>query len=166
MDGVRIEISLTLSLAVVKMMNSFLCSLGKSFLWSILTLFFGLFPVWIILLMRLALTGEQTPCNALFMDGALLFFSTAIVWSLTIDYHISEKHFNSTTNKSITDLLFIIFPTTIFVICLWLFTVCYGRTPTEIHPHFISSVEQTVFGMTIMYAFGKKAFDFYKRECQ
>jgi len=139
-------------------------SLGKSLLWSILTSFFGLFQVWIILLMGLALKGEKIPCDALTMGGALLFFSTAIVWSLTIDYHLSLKTFNSNISQLTANIIFSVFPTIMFGVCLWLFTVCYGRIPDEIHSDFISSIEQAVFSMTIVYAFIIKTFDFYKEE--
>jgi len=134
--------------------------IGKSFLWSILTAFFGLLQVWLIFWTSFLVIAVTFRIEELFMGGALLFFSTAIVSSLTVDYHLSTK----SIPKLIAGFMFTFFPTFILISCVSLFTASYGKRLDEVNFVFIQDAEYAILFVTGIYAFVTKMITFYLDE--
>ena len=131
--------------------------IGKSIIWSLFTVFFGLLQIWLIWANSFVLKDKEFLFGEFIMDGALLFFSTAIVSSLTIDHYLSERRPYLDIK---TILAFILFPFIIVFLSVWLFGVCYGRTVNEVELDFIIIIEYSIFTATLVYAFGIKLMAF------
>ncbi|MEN8217112.1 MAG: hypothetical protein ABFS56_12240 [Pseudomonadota bacterium] len=146
-------------LLIVDIFLSSLTAIWKSFFWFVLTLFFGLFQIWLVLGIN-----NLIPTNGLFfekfiIEGALLFFSIAIVSSLTIDYHVfSRGIFNW---KDFTVFMFFLFPIAIVAFCVIVFIVCY-LTPEKIDFDSVFNAEIGIFTITFLYSIIVKSVAFYK----
>jgi cytochrome bd-type quinol oxidase subunit 2 len=127
--------------------------------WSVFTLFFGLLQIWLILASNLVLKNQEISFEQIILDGALLFFSTAIVSSLTIDRHIKHKTFNSDEI-----IVFYLFPFSLVLLCVWLFSLCYGKSVEEVDFKFILNVELVVLLMAISYGFIVKFFTYREED--
>jgi len=143
------------------MKSKLFSSIGKSLLWSFLTVLFGLLQVWLIFGTSVVIVAVEFPIKDLLMEGAFLFFSTAIVASLTVDYHLSTKSIQS---NFVTGFMFILFPTVIVISCVWLFTVCYGKEINEVEIKSIENAEYAILFVTGVYAFVTKVITFYLDE--
>jgi len=84
----------------------FLPQLGKSFLWLVFTAFSGLF-LWFIM--------GNVENSYIDTERPALFFSTAVIASLTVDYHLSRRAVQS---KLVDKLMFLIFPLFIIIFCV------------------------------------------------
>jgi hypothetical protein len=142
-----------------------LISFTKSISWLGLTLFFGLLQIWLIWLDS-SLTGKPFPWNKFIQDGSLLFFATAIVSSVTIDYLLLKKvsHWGS-----FDVFMFVIFPSAIILLCVALFYISYLQ-PSEINNKLLYPIEQSILIVTLIYGAIVKFFAFKeslkgKREC-
>jgi hypothetical protein len=130
-------------------------SLGKSVLWFILTLFFGLLQSWIILMESYVFNMDNNIYiglkfeKLLIMSGALLFFSTAIIASLTIDYFLLR---GVSYSKSRTGLLFVLFPVIALILCISLFSMFHGKCATDINYEFVRAMEYVILTATFIYA--------------
>jgi len=126
-------------------------SVSKSSFWFLLTLFFGLLQSWIIL-------GEGYLVNNipfddefenLFMNGALLFFSTAIISSLTLDYFLLRRVEYS---KPVTGIMFVLFPTIVLILCISLFLIIHNLEPNSIKFDTVLNLELGLLTVTGIYA--------------
>jgi hypothetical protein len=100
--------------------------LGKSFVWLIFTVIFGLLPIWLVGVDS-ALTTKDFPFRLFLKNGSLMFFATAVVATITLDYLLS----NQTFGKWRFDVfVFIVFPFVILVTCVALFYIAY-KEPLE-----------------------------------
>lgn len=134
--------------------------LGKSLIWTFLTTLFGLLQAWLVLATTWILIDDKSfdqQFEQLILDGALLFFATAIVSSLTIDHHLSQRIPHSDAK---TSFLFVLFPVIIVIICVWLFSICYGKTVAEVSFEYVQNVEYGVFTAALIYGFIVKLFAF------
>jgi hypothetical protein len=127
----------------------------KSISWLGLTLFFGLLQVWLILLDS-SLTDKTFPFDKFIQEGFLLFFATAIVSSVTIDYLLLKKvsHWNS-----FDAIMFIVFPFIIILLCVALFYISYHQ-PSEIKLKLLYSIERNILIATLIYGVIVKFFAF------
>jgi len=139
--------------------------LGKAITWTCMTALFGLLQVWLILATSFVLVGESLSTNfdKLFLDGALLFFSIAIVSSLTIDHHLSQRTFQS---DLFDKFMFTFFPVMILIVCVWLFTTCFGKQENELNFVFVQILECFIFFMALIYGFIVKISAFNQEACQ
>jgi len=138
---------------------SSLTAIWKSFFWFVLTLFFGLLQIWLILLINNFILTTELFFEKFIIDGALLFFSIAIVSSLTIDYHVfSRGIFNW---KDFSVFMFFLFPIAIVAFCVILFIVCY-LTPEQIDFESVFHAEIVIVTITFFYTIVVKSFAFYK----
>jgi len=136
----------------------------KSFLWFILTLFFGLLQSWIVLGKSQVLLGMDisSEFEALIMGGALLFFSTAIIASLTIDYFLLRgkiKH-----SKLIMGLWFFLFPVIVFIMCISLFSMTHGKSAETVDFELLTVLEFGILLATCIYAVIVKAVYYLNTE--
>jgi hypothetical protein len=68
--------------------------LGKSFIWLVFTVFFGLqFPIGLVWLDSYLTTPQYFSFNSLLKNGTLMFFVMAVVASITVDYRLSTQTF-------------------------------------------------------------------------
>lgn len=131
-------------------------SLGKSILWFILTLFFGLLQSWIILMENYVFKMDNNIDiglefeKSLIMSGALLFFSTAIIASLTIDYFLLRGRDN--LSKSKIGFLFVLVPAIVLILCISLFSMIHGKSATDINYQFVRNMEYGILTTTFIYA--------------
>jgi len=159
--------SLDLPTEVKKTCNPWL----RSAIWCILMAVFGLFQVWITLAIHLViLLDVPLPPKKLFMDGALLFFSTAVVTSLAVDYYYLSKRepLSPFIGKEPEHLAFVAFPFVIVLCSLILFMGCY-MSDIPGHEMKINQIavrwgEKFVIITTLIYALIIKSATF-KLEC-
>lgn len=143
--------------------------LSRSTMWCILTAFFGLLQVWLVLIIHyLILVDKPLPPGKLFIDGALLFFSTAVVSSLAIDYHYLPQKEVLPWASHFKKMMFFAFPFAIVFVSTALFIICYLldilAPETKIHSQIIWGLELIVITTTLVYAFFVKLITF-KIEC-
>jgi len=133
-------------------------SMGKSLIWTLLIILFGLSQLWILIGNSYLLTNFSIIYNQILLDGVLLFFSSTLVASISIDYFISETKISS---KAVSGLVFVLFPCIIIIVCIWLFTMCFERSLTDIEEDFARNVEMAVVSMTIVFTFFAKVLLFH-----
>jgi len=130
----------------------------KSFEWSLFTLFFGLLQIWIIIAWYFLSNPqlEETIFEQIIMGGALLFFSVAIVSSLTIDHYLAK-----TTFKTQDFSAFFLFPMVIIISCIVVFFSCYGKSSHDVNFELVFNVELVILSITLIYAFGIKCTTYH-----
>ena len=145
--------------SIVDIFLSSLTAIWKSFFWFMLTLFFGLFQIWLVLGINNLIPTNELFFEKFIIDGALLFFSIAIVSSLTIDYHVfSRGIFNW---NDFTLFMFLIFPIAIVFLCALFFTACHLRAE-DIDINIVFYTEIAIFTITFLYTIVVKSFTFCK----
>ncbi|OTE96092.1 hypothetical protein BCS42_01240 [Crenothrix sp. D3] len=129
-----------------------------------MTGFFGLLQVWLILAIHyVILVNAPVQSKTLFMDGALLFFSTAVVSSLAVDYYYFSKN-KLIENHSLEHIMFSVFPFLIITASILLFVTCYmidiTKSEIKINQSSVSSIELVIITCTLIYAFCIKLITF------
>ncbi|RKZ91727.1 MAG: hypothetical protein DRR19_06415 [Candidatus Parabeggiatoa sp. nov. 1] len=146
-------------LSIADIFLTSLTAVWKSFFWFVLTLFFGLFQIWLVLGINNLIPTNELFFERFITDGALLFFSIAIVSSLTIDYHVFSRGIFNWNDLSL--FMFLIFPMVIVFFCVLLFTVCYLKSEA-ININHVFYTEIVIFTITFLYTIVVKSFAFYK----
>ncbi len=126
----------------------FKIAIEKSLTWCISTLLFGLLPLWLFLGHSLTVKSQIFPLEQFIMSGSLLFFVTAIVASITIDYHILSKNILNPLHFT----MFVIFPLTLILFCVVLFGISYGEPIENIELDLLYTVERGILLITLVYA--------------
>ncbi|MFL7010964.1 hypothetical protein [Enterovibrio norvegicus] len=134
-------------------MKSFL----SSFLWLGLTAFFGLLQLWILLGYDRANQDFVLNADKLILDGVLLFFCSALVASITIDYHFDKV---LELPKWASGILFSFFPFVIVGLSIWLFSTSHTTEATKLDLEFIKSLNFIVVSMTAIYTITTKSLSF------
>lgn len=129
----------------------------SSFLWLILTILFGLLQLWILLGYDQANSEFVLNTNKLILDGVLLFFCSALVSSITIDYHFDKS---VELPKWASGILFSFFPFIIVGLSIWLFTASYIIPSEKIELDFIKSINYIIVTMTALYTITTKSLTF------
>ncbi len=122
---------------------------GKSFFWLLVTTFFGLLQLWIIIGLSNLLKDYDISYSQILIDGPFLFFTSAMAASITTDYHFGE---NKISSNFFSGFLFVFFPVVILVTCIVLFVGCYGKHVGQIDINFLRNVEFALLFMTLVYA--------------
>ncbi len=129
----------------------------SSCLWLVFTVFFGLLQLWLLLGYDQANSDFNLNTNKLILDGVLLFFCSALVASITIDYHFDKS---MELPKWASGILFSFFPFIIIGLSIWLFTTSY-TTPTEkIDFEFVTAINYVIVTMTAIYTVTTKSLTF------
>ena len=124
--------------------------LWRCFYWFMLTFFFGLL-LEIFLLYLVGFIRIDKPFQIdedFFTNGVLLFFSTVIVSSLTIDRHLSPK----ISHHSYDGIMFYGLPAVVIFLCALLFVVSYKETPDVVYFHRLVIAELAIFVFSSIYA--------------
>jgi uncharacterized membrane protein len=129
-------------------------SFGKSIEWFTMTLFFGLLEIWLILPLNHFSTAYDFRFERIIIDGSFLFFSTAVVASITIDNLLSQKR----TWRKEEIYGFLLFPGFIIFVCVVLFLIL--KLGKDINTSLVTSVELTIFMMTFIYTVAVKFSQF------
>jgi nucleoside phosphorylase len=142
----------------------------SSAMWCLLTVFLGLSQAWFVLAIHYF--GMPLPSKKLFMDGALLFFSTTVVSSLAFDYYYylpkkdvlpQDNAFKRFLFKRLPALVAFV----VLVVSLILFTGYYTSIGHEMNINqqaAVSALEQGIISITLIYAFIIK-FVTFKLKC-
>ena len=120
----------------------------KSVGWAIGTFVFGLLQIWLVFGHNFIVKGNPFQFDQFVADGSLLFFATAIVSSITIDYLLSMK---TACCKPYEILLFIVFPLLVLLCCVALFYIPYGKEITEIEIDLLYSMQKGILIATFIY---------------
>jgi len=140
---------------------------AKITVWLCITLIFGLFQAWhVIILDHLSWGGSLSFLDSLWCsmhtiskDGILLLFSMTIVTSVTIDYQLSDPPYK---NKTLEIFNFTWFPIMIISISIWLFTEQEHLSVTNINK--LTTVHVLIFISTCIYAFFTKRAKFLNEQ--
>jgi tetratricopeptide (TPR) repeat protein len=133
-------------------------ALVKSVIWIIGIFFLGLSPLWLFLLTDLVTPSNNFHIEKFIIDGSLLFFVTAIVSSITIDYLLSMKTVCCGLYEII---LFIIFPLLILSFCVALFYILYSTGINGIEEiKLLYSTQKGILFATFLYSFFVKYHTF------
>lgn len=132
-------------------------SFFSSFLWLGLTVFFGLLQLWILLGYERANQDFVLNADKLILDGVLLFFCSALVASITIDYHFDK---NLELPKWASGVLFSFFPFVIIGLSIWLFSTSYTTPKIKLDIEFIKGLNYIVVTMTALYTVTTKSLSF------
>ena len=122
-----------------------------AFVWCLLTVLFGLIQLWWSIGISVIDRNITYDFEGLINSCALIFFSTALVASLAIDffYYANQKNY---TLKQI-GIVFVLFPFFILLITLMMFTVCdIGSAKFE----FLVPIQLVILTMSLIYAFQLK----------
>jgi hypothetical protein len=130
-------------------MWDFIKALLKGMSWTLLTLFFGLLQLWLLLFSRLLHKTIPLIQDSMIMDGLFFFFATSIVTALAVDYFLKPK---PKLPIPIIGLIFCLFPAVIIILSVWQFGQCYGKQITDINFVLLSQIEYAVMVMTLVYS--------------
>jgi uncharacterized phage infection (PIP) family protein YhgE len=121
---------------------------GKSALWAIGTSVFGLLQIWLAFVYSFYVTNNHFQFEKFVADGSLLFFATAIVSSITIDYLLSMK---TPCCKPYQIFLFILFPLLVLLCCVVLFYIPYDKDIKDIEVGLLYSTQIGILIATFIY---------------
>ncbi|MDM8566565.1 hypothetical protein QUF74_13050 [Candidatus Halobeggiatoa sp. HSG11] len=124
----------------------------KSIFWIFLTLVFGLLQLWITLFLESNILQDvcfDDEVEKMIKSGAILFFSTAIVASLTIDYFLLRS---ADFSKSIVGINFVFIPAILLVCCISIFFMIKSEKMDNIHYDFLRNMEFLILLSTCVYA--------------
>jgi len=142
---------------------------GKSLIWLLFTIVFGLLQFWVAIgnAMLLDTKGSFSFTefhNTILMDGVLIFFATTLVATVIIDYYLVKKQILKNEiyadKKYVFDFLFSIFPIIIFAACIWLFTTCFGKQPESVNIELAKRIEFAILISVMIYTYLSKTILF------
>ena len=121
----------------------------KSILWLLLTASFGLLQIWISWGSHSMNSSFPYNPEAIFRDSVLLFFTTALVSALAMDYWFSDKH---RWPKPVVGFLFVLYPALIVGLSIWSFMLCSADIADSIPIKTIKDSQYTILSMTVVYS--------------
>ncbi|XLS30106.1 hypothetical protein ACJD0Z_04595 [Flavobacteriaceae bacterium M23B6Z8] len=132
-------------------------NIGKGFTWMILTILFGLLQLWLVLGRNLVVRKDILTYETIILDGVLLFFITAIVTTISVDYFHSNMNFS----KRVVGFLFVLYPLLIILSSVSLFYMMLENSMDDLDFKTIESFQYALITMTVIYAISTKAFKFH-----
>lgn len=125
--------------------------LRSSLLWFLLTLLFGLLQSWLVFEESVILQNVnfKDALDELILSGALLFFSTAIIASLTIDYFLLRQ---ANFPKRETGSHFVLFPAIILILSVSIFILIHRKSINEIDYEVVRAMQFGILTATGVYA--------------
>lgn len=138
-------------------------SFGKGVLWALFTLFFGLLQLWIILARDVVLLSPEFNMNEMLLSGTLLFFTSAVVSAICIDYYLGRS---GEMHKLLVGFVYFVYPVAIMILCVFLFVFCFSNTKEKdlVDVSVVKSVQVVVLIMTIVYAVLTKTVMYFQEE--
>lgn len=136
----------------------------KACIWLWVTITAGLLQLIGMTCTYYLVTDSYLDFNKIFLDGSLLFFSTALAISIAIDYKILFLS-NNTNHPFLTWIIY--FPIVILVSSLFFSIFCFLSGMKEVSVNIdvlkLRNIELTIFCMTILYSIVAKII-FYDTE--
>jgi hypothetical protein len=136
----------------------------KSLYWVFLVSFFSLLQLLFFVSCSLILSDCKFEFIRVLTDGLLIFFATALVSSITIDYHFSEDVQNSLNGKHkwLASLLFTFFPMFILSISLVSFGVIFqiGIDLERVDKYWLTISQFVIIASAVFYAIISKTIFF------
>jgi len=123
-------------------------------IWIFFTTVFGLLPIWLIIL-HLKMQNKTIDYFQFISDGSILFFASALVTSLTIDYHFSDTTIEP---KLLNGFLFSFFPLIIIILCVLIYITCYDKSENQLNRKLVTSSEAGILIATYVYVVTIKVF--------
>jgi hypothetical protein len=143
---------------LIAILKSHLIAIGKSLTWLTFTWFFGLLPLWLVLLGTLMSENQIFPLEQFITSGALLFFVTAIVTSVTVDcFLFSTKMQNS---LGIFTFQLVSIASVLIASCAALFLVISVTTIENLNFENVFTTEISILLITFLYIIVIKFFTF------
>lgn len=135
-------------------------ALGLALGWTVLSALFGLMHLILVVASTKLIVGSPPIGVGILLDGVLLFFATALVAALTIDYFFSK---DQDYPKPVAGLLFCLYPALIIGVSIWLFGLCFGKTPQEVCVETLKNGTVAVVIMSLIYATVVKSLAFIQK---
>jgi len=124
----------------------------------ILTIIFGLLQLWLVLGYNLVVIDNMISYEEIFLEGFLLFFITAIVSTITVDFFLSDIIFS----RLIVGILFVLLPCIILFISVGVFCVIVSKSKSELDVQVIETLQLVLITMTVVYGISIKTLKFQK----
>lgn len=102
-------------------------NLLKPLTWTLLTILFGLLQLWCVLLWSYLDQNGGASSLEIIKDCGLLFFCTAIMSAIALDYLTSTK---KTRNISLIGVIYILPPVLCLILSILIYAVFYYGSPT------------------------------------
>jgi len=131
-------------------------NLSKGLVWTFLTVLFGLLQLWLILWYDFMVVDNIISYKDIFKEGFILFFISAVVSTISIDFFLSDLKFSRRT----VGFFFVLFPLVILILSVTTFLICMIGNK-EIKPNINIGLQASLMAMTCIYAIGIKALKFY-----
>ncbi|RHX90163.1 hypothetical protein DLM76_20805 [Leptospira yasudae] len=130
---------------------------GKSFIWTILTIIFGLLQI-IYISTNAFLLGKPLSTNEIITGCGLLFFSSALISAVCIDYFYTTGW---EFNKNKTALFIVLIPILILIFSTMIY-ISVINTPylTSASKTRILNVQLTILSASSIYSLVMKFFQF------
>jgi hypothetical protein len=139
-------------------LRGFFEALGLGLLWSSIAAIFGLLQLAILWGRPHLLTQEKFDLVKIVLDGVLLFFATALVSSVTLDYYFTTQVRYS---KLLEGLIVNLIPSGIILSAVWLYITTYGKAHEELLIDVLNRDQATLVIASVVYAWGIKALLFF-----
>lgn len=130
----------------------------KSFAWIILIIVFGLLQVWSLVAYDKAIISFNLDFNKLVLDGVFLFFSSAIVTSIALDYFFDG---NVSFSKPVSGIMFSLFPCVIVGLTLLLYFSIRTSPTADVDFEFVYLSNKIIMTMSVLYCLITKGILFF-----
>ena len=149
----------------LKRLRSFIVALLKSLVCTILIIIAGLFQIVLVLCICLCTDSIDFPLNKIIMSCTLLFFSTSLIASISIDYIFNKVPIQL---NGLEILFYIFIPICYIVFCTVIYTTIfnadiYSRID-DIKYIYIQNAQLVLFGTILLYTLFQKIIIFYSNE--
>jgi hypothetical protein len=128
----------------------------KPLAWTLVTIFFGLFQLWGVLIWSYFDKNKPFSSIDIVRDCGILFFCTSIMSALALDFFINNK---AVKNISVIGVVYLIPPLLCLVFSILIYSICYYGTPEV---SLITTFQYIVFGFCAIYMTVVKYLSFNK----
>lgn len=144
-------------------MKRITCSFGKGVLWASFTLVFGLLQLWVLLARDAVMVIPGFNFNEMLLSGTLLFFTSAVVSAICIDYYLGRS---GTMPKIVAGGVYFIYPMLIMFMCAILFMSCFSKDEKTIDIATVENIQFAIVVMTVVYAIVTKTVMFFQEDSE
>ncbi len=131
--------------------------IGKSFLWTLCTGFFGLLQLIFVIVTYLLTQDGVFPLDKVLLDGSLLFFCTAVVAAITTDFHLGGYKLG----KIRAFLLYTLVPLIILFVAIGVFSNSLSIHESQLDKDNFLTFQVALIVTTVAYSFCSKSMMFF-----
>lgn len=103
-------------------------------------------------------TNSQFHLMDFLVGGTLLFFATAVVAAICMDYYLG-KDFKLPILLS--GFIYFLYPSIVLILSIWVFSTSFNSKSEELNPEFLRTVQQVIISMTLIYALITKSIMYF-----